>query len=200
MYVVTTVEVQGYWPGVGDGTPPSGFVKFTPSIPNRSPLADTLLATAGKSVPLVDGRISIVLWATDDDEWAAAEWTWTVNETIGGVKREYNIEVLESDAPILQLADRVPVEAGSPVATYVTAADFQAHLAGHAVGAADTNYVHSQDLPSDTWTITHNLDKRPSVTLVDSAGTVMYADVSYVDDNSVTASFSVPVAGFAYVN
>ena len=35
---------------------------------------------------------------------------------------------------------------------------------------ADLNYVHYQDSPQDTWIIQHNLDKYPSVTVVNSAG------------------------------
>jgi hypothetical protein len=61
-------------------------------------------------------------------------------------------------------------------------------------------YTHSQAAPSTAWTITHALGYRPNVTTVDSAGTVLYGDVTYIDDATIEVSFSWPTAGFAYLS
>jgi hypothetical protein len=66
--------------------------------------------------------------------------------------------------------------------------------------AADKNYVFIQSTPSATWTITHNLGKFPSVSVVDSANTVVYGDINYINENSLTVTFSAAFGGKAYMN
>ena len=65
---------------------------------------------------------------------------------------------------------------------------------------ADKNYVHNQIASSTTWSVAHNLDKFVSVVIVDSAGSVVIGDVSYVDANNVTLTFSAAFSGKAYCN
>jgi hypothetical protein len=64
----------------------------------------------------------------------------------------------------------------------------------------DKNYVHEQSSPSTTWTIDHGLSKRASVSVVDSAGTVIICDVSYTSDNQVVLTFDASTSGQAYLN
>lgn len=64
----------------------------------------------------------------------------------------------------------------------------------------DLNYTHAQSVASATWTIAHNLGKRPSVTVVDSAGDVCVGNVHYTDANNLTVTFSAAFAGVAYLN
>ena len=64
----------------------------------------------------------------------------------------------------------------------------------------DKNYVHEQSSPSTTWTVNHNLNKRVSVSVVDSAGTVIICDVRYVSDNQVVLTFDAATSGNAYAN
>lgn len=66
------------------------------------------------------------------------------------------------------------------------------------VGAV--TYTHSQASPSATWTIPHNLGRRPSVTIVDSAGNVQIGEVLYNSDNQITVSFAAAFGGYAYLN
>lgn len=61
-------------------------------------------------------------------------------------------------------------------------------------------YVHYQTVVSSTWTITHNLGKYPSVTVVDSGGNVIIGDVKYVSENEVKISFTSAFSGTAYLN
>jgi hypothetical protein len=68
------------------------------------------------------------------------------------------------------------------------------------IGTSFQNYVFTQSSPSATWNITHNLGRRPSVTVVDSAGTVVIGEVTYTSDNALTIQFSAGFSGQAYLN
>lgn len=61
-------------------------------------------------------------------------------------------------------------------------------------------YTHDQIQSSDEWMIRHNLGRKPSVSVADSAGSVVYGDVQYLDDNSLIIRFSAPFGGVAYLN
>ena len=67
-------------------------------------------------------------------------------------------------------------------------------------GGGDKNYVHTQSTPAASWTVSHNLGKRPAVVVVDSAEDVVYGDIQYIDDNTVTLTFSGAFSGKAYFN
>jgi hypothetical protein len=61
-------------------------------------------------------------------------------------------------------------------------------------------YVFDQTSPSDEWTIIHGLDFVPSITVVDSAGSVVEGDYSYPNENTVIATFAGAFAGKAYLS
>lgn len=66
---------------------------------------------------------------------------------------------------------------------------------------APVRYTHVQAAASTTWSVTHNLGARPGgVTVVDSADTVVFGDVSYLSDNALTISFSAAFGGKAYIS
>lgn len=60
-------------------------------------------------------------------------------------------------------------------------------------------YIHTQAVAASTWSITHPLGGRPSVTIVDSAGTTVVGEVVYNSDTSVTVLFTSPFSGQAYL-
>ena len=64
----------------------------------------------------------------------------------------------------------------------------------------DKHYEHTQATASATWTITHNLNKFPSITVIDSAGSEVFGDVAYTNSNSLTLTFSGAFSGKAYLN
>lgn len=68
-----------------------------------------------------------------------------------------------------------------------------------ALQRADT-FIYEQAVASDTWEIAHNLSKYPSVTVVDSAGTVYYPAVQYVDKNNIIITMNGSTTGKAYLN
>jgi hypothetical protein len=69
-----------------------------------------------------------------------------------------------------------------------------------ATQSTDKHYTHNQGVASDTWTITHNLGKMPSVSVTDSAGTQAVGEISYVSLNQLIVYFTVPFSGKAYLN
>lgn len=61
-------------------------------------------------------------------------------------------------------------------------------------------YTHSQGLPSTVWTINHNLGRRPSVNVEDSAGSIMEGAVDHIDDNNLVITFNNGFSGEAHLN
>jgi hypothetical protein len=64
----------------------------------------------------------------------------------------------------------------------------------------DLGYTHTQSQAQTVWTVQHNLGKYPSVTVVDSAGTVVEGDIHHDSLNQVTLTFSAAFSGSAYCN
>ena len=60
-------------------------------------------------------------------------------------------------------------------------------------------FTHTQSSTSASWTITHTLNGYPSVTVVDSAGTVVIGEVKYDSTSQVTISFEAAFAGKAHL-
>ena len=58
----------------------------------------------------------------------------------------------------------------------------------------------NQVVPATTWTITHNLGKFPSITVIDSGNTVVNGEYTYIDNNKIVLEFSAAFAGKAYLN
>lgn len=63
-----------------------------------------------------------------------------------------------------------------------------------------TTFVHTQAPLSSSWVIVHNLNRNPSVVVVDSGDSVVIADVEYDSVNQVTVTFGSPTSGKAYLN
>ena len=66
--------------------------------------------------------------------------------------------------------------------------------------ASDKTFVHDQAIPSDIWTITHNLGKFPSVSVVDTQKQIYWGNVEYINSNQLKVTFSAAFAGQAFLN
>jgi len=64
----------------------------------------------------------------------------------------------------------------------------------------DCTYTHEQSTTATKWTIAHNLNKYPNVTIVDTARTMVIAQIKYIDANNIELDFKAATAGFAYLN
>lgn len=69
-----------------------------------------------------------------------------------------------------------------------------------AAKGSDLTYVHKQNVSAAVWEITHNLNKYPSVTVVDSAGTTVIGECDYIDTNNVKLTFKGAFSGKAFLN
>lgn len=69
-----------------------------------------------------------------------------------------------------------------------------------AIKGTDKNYLHTQTTASDTWVITHNLNKYPSITVIDSTGAEVIGEIQYDSLNQVTITFAGAFKGFATLN
>lgn len=89
------------------------------------------------------------------------------------------------------IANRVLVDEESPnqVVIRLTGPQYQ----------STRRFVFSQPSPVSLWEISHGLGGRPSVTVVDSAGTVVIGEVTYISDSQVTVEFTSPFSGYAYL-
>jgi hypothetical protein len=64
---------------------------------------------------------------------------------------------------------------------------------------AKVRHVHTQASPSAVWTINHDLGGYPAVSIVDSARTVVFGEVTYQSTTQVVVNFSTAFSGYAYL-
>lgn len=79
-------------------------------------------------------------------------------------------------------------------------ASLQTQINSIQTNGGDKSYVHTQLTPSAVWTVTHNMNKKPSVTAVDSAGSIIIGEVVYTSSNALTINLSGECSGLAYLN
>ena len=68
------------------------------------------------------------------------------------------------------------------------------------VAPKDFHYTHTQNAVSDEWTITHNLNKYPAVSVVNSADVLVHGEITYISKNQVRINFSGAFSGKAFFN
>lgn len=68
-------------------------------------------------------------------------------------------------------------------------------------GASGGSYTHVQGVPASTWTIAHNLGYRPGGVLVfDSLDREVLGEVTHLDANTLTVTFTAGFSGTAYLS
>lgn len=122
-------------------------------------------------------------------DWVELDLTGAEGVTVDLVQSEVTLDVVEGDITLEVLGEvgpRGPQGIQGPV--------------GPPGPATFAFYRHSQAAASDRWLVDHDLVYPPSVTVVDSAGTVLIADVTYLDDFHIQIDFGWPTAGYAYLS
>ena len=66
--------------------------------------------------------------------------------------------------------------------------------------SGDKTFVFTQGTPIYQWDITHDLNKFPSVSVVDSFNEQVIGSVDYITKNRLTVTFASPFSGQAYCN
>jgi hypothetical protein len=69
----------------------------------------------------------------------------------------------------------------------------------------DITFTHNQTSTSNTWVITHNLNRFPSVTVVDSGGSIVMGTIVYNSNKKLAIKFfssgaALAFQGKAYLN
>ena len=75
-------------------------------------------------------------------------------------------------------------------------------LAARPIGSGGSSstgiaYTHVQLVAEAIWTVNHNLGMRPAVTILDSGGTEVEADVMHMSANQLVIRFAIPISGTA---
>jgi hypothetical protein len=67
-------------------------------------------------------------------------------------------------------------------------------------GLSGGSFTFTQASPTSTWTITHNLDYKPNISVVDSTGSQVEGETVWTSNNSLTITFSGAFSGVAYLS
>jgi hypothetical protein len=67
-------------------------------------------------------------------------------------------------------------------------------------GSDDKTFRHVQDIPNQSVTIVHGLGKYPAVTIKDTAGTQIEAEITFIDINTIHVALSANFAWTADLN
>ncbi len=68
------------------------------------------------------------------------------------------------------------------------------------LSSPDKTFEFTQGVPATTWNIQHNLNKFPSVSVINNNNVVINGEVTYIDNNNVQINFSAGFSGKAYLN
>ena len=176
-------------------TPPRnpGTISFSPYKANNVPfssinswiLSDSQ-ATSPEDVssfyssPLVGSDV-LVTQCADITQWAIYEW-----DSVTAVPNE-------------KLFSNIGLSYRSGAGGLINDEDYFISLLSYA-GTGDLSFTYVQGVASTTWNIEHNLGKFPSITVIDTANTVVTGEYTYDNINNVTLTFSAAFAGTAYLN
>lgn len=102
----------------------------------------------------------------------------------------------------IKSGDQVSVNIGNTTinATKIVEPSTKVTIKGVIGADVDSHHTHDQNTSSATWTVAHNLGKKPSVTIVDSADSILHGQIQYTDLNNLTITLSAPTSGKAYLN
>lgn len=152
-------------------------------------MADEIEVTFDSDMPSIEAEVESNLpevEATFDS--SIPEIEADISSRLPDIEADFSINISNTDHSILRnrdLPDQHPIGA----------------ITGLQEALDKTNtFVYEQGVASATWTITHNLDKRPSVTVVDSAGSVITPAVTYIDNNTCIVEINGATTGYAYLN
>jgi hypothetical protein len=168
---------------------------FNANAANKQALVDEAAATAQYYAENV--KFGMV-----PQYFAAADWV--ANDGMYQLSYQYDVvaSVYKKNGSNYELMTNIDIIAGSGTVTIVSNAAFEGYvlLVNNAEKTEDKTFVFEQGVVSATWQITHNLNKYPSVTVVDTADNVIHPAVKYIDDNSCVVTFNAATKGKAYLN
>jgi len=135
------------------------------------------------TAPLV-GRQILISNAANPSDWAIFDWDSSTKDVLEPNFYDIGLTLINSSGEL------------------VDGQDYFISLLGNTSGGGggDKNFVYNQPTPSLIWNVVHNLDKYPSVSVVDSAGTNVFGNVQYINVNELTITFNGAFSGKAFIN
>jgi hypothetical protein len=107
-----------------------------------------------------------------------------------------------SDTTFIDMTPTIPTTGNVEITASLSATgtpDNTKFLRGDNTWAKET-FEFIQAAPSTNWSIQHDMDKFPSVAVVNNNNVLMYGNITYVDKNNLTINFSAGFSGKAYLN
>lgn len=133
-------------------------------------------------------------------DWDLGDLVTVMSEGFGMTVHERVLEVEEAyDSSGVQITPTV----GEPEKTLqekLTGSVTSSSGGSGGGGTTAATYTYIQTEPAQVWKIFHKLGRMPSVTVVDSAGTVVHGEVEYIDSNTIQVEFTGEFSGKAYLN
>lgn len=128
---------------------------------------------------------------------------WDLGDYVTAYDEEYGITLLEQILEVEEDLDEngytVLPTLGIPEKTIGEKID-AGGAAESSGGGGDITYIHTHMIAEEEWDIQHNLNKYPSVTVVDSAGNTVVGECKYISKDHVRLRFSAAFSGLAYLN
>lgn len=219
----TNITVTGTFLQADNTTPASGTVTFMLTTTMRD--TDTNVSIAPEEITAIldeEGSFSVELVATNGEFTTPRNAKYEVTERIGeGNENKYFISIpANTTGATVDIADLVPNIPEVITQNYATM-EYVYSVLSDASGIgfspteelsstnvqdaieevrAKSKYVHTQASAATTWTISHNMQFYPNVTVVDSGENYVVGDVQYVNSNSLIVTFTHSFAGKAYLS
>lgn len=119
-----------------------------------------------------------------------------INNRIDGV-----VEAFDEDIEIINdNIEEISTELDTKVTDVQGSGVIQASRENNVVTLKSVNFVFEQGIASTEWVINHNLNKRPSIELVNTNGERFEAFKEYTSNNQVIIRLDNANTGYAYLN
>lgn len=180
-------------------TATAGQTSYTfPYIPNQVDVfyngsrlpASEFIATSGSSVtllfsPLVGDLLTFNAYVSASGEIAGGG-------TAGSIAKW---------SATSQLTDAVAgTDYQQPITLTTTGNGGNATFVNNVLNIPREHYVHDQQTALSSWVVTHNMNKYPAVSVVDTANDEVIGQVTYNTLNQLTITFTAAFSGKAYLN
>ena len=124
-----------------------------------------------------------------------------IRTTFKGLKKATNLQAKDVDPTLDE--QNVVADVGRDGLSRVTVRSGQPLWDdgyNHGLADGDKNFVFVQAIPATEWIIEHDLEKYPSVSVVDPNNNSILGDVTYLSTSLLKINFTALTSGTAYLN
>ena len=148
--------------------------------------------------PLVNGTGTLKWIPIKTTDWILKngfyEYSFSASYSVAGV---YKGTILTKD-----LVQNIDVNVSKTITTIKSLEAFDGFILAARIAddSVEALYTHTQITPAKIWTIEHNLNTKPTITVVDNNEKEVWCKKVYTDMNTVTCYFNILFSGKAYLN